>query len=81
MSWSLRRPAHPNIYWPDQWEVVLSNDGFPTHIGTVTNQATPPETDNWKPYDEQYRPIGDPYRQLRDAAAEAVYARWKRDHG
>lgn len=78
--WSLRRPQHPNVYWPDQYEVVADNNGFPFVIGYVTNQPTPPETDNWKPSDEQYRPIGDPYRMLRDAAAQLVVDRWKRDH-
>ena len=80
MTWSIRRPKHPNLYWPDQWEVVNDNNGFPFVIGDIRNQATAPETDNWKPYDDQGRPIGDPYRLLRDDAAQLVVDRWKRDH-
>lgn len=73
-EWKLRRPAHPNVYWPDQWDVVSSDPHTIIVFGDIWNQV-PPGSANWKPHDSQGRPIGDPYRMSRTDAAQAVFDR------
>jgi hypothetical protein len=78
LPWKRRRPAHPNAYWPDQWEILL-NQEHPVVIGDIRNQTTKGDpSDNWKGYDSEGRPIGDPWHASLTTAAQSVYDRHTR---